>query len=99
MIPNRPTGEPSVYEDVFATHVISFETFSAVTVALSALNWIGSAPGTACASSAGTASVSVIRASLVPMHSVSVSTNRAAGAGWTAMPRASALTPTLTLRS
>ena len=86
--------ELPVCEGALATRVVSIETFRVVTVALSAPTWIGGVSGTACASSAGTAGVSVIRASLAPTHSTCVTINRATGAGWTGTPRASALTLT-----
>ena len=83
---SAPThGEFPVSEDTLTIRVVSIETFRVVTVTVSA--------PAAIAGMTGTTSVSVIRTSLAPAHSVSVSINRAAGVGGTGTPSGSALTP------
>ena len=82
---SAPThGEFPVSEDTLTIRVVSIETFRVVTVTVSA--------PAAIAGMTGTTSVSVIRTSLAPAHSISVWINRAAGAGGTGTPSGSALT-------
>ena len=83
---SAPThGEFPVSEDTLTIRVVSIETFRVVTVTVSA--------PAAIAGMTGTTSVSVIRTSLAPARSISVSINRAAGVGGTGTPSGSALTP------
>ena len=90
---SAPThGEFPVSGDTLTIRVVSIETIRVVSIETFRVVTVTDSAPAAIAGMTGTTSVSVIRTSLAPTHSISVWINRAAGAGGTGTPRGSALT-------